>query len=327
MAAKKILVTLGTLADRPAPYLARLEAAGFEVERNRLGRGLTEDELVESLDGVFATIAGGERYTEKVFAGARDLRVIARWGVGYDMVDVPAATRHGVTVAMAFGAGHEAVADGAFSLMAAAAHDLINKHQRVAAGGWGSGFHYGLWGRTVGVIGLGRIGLAFARRCHRGFDMQVLGFDPLTDPEIAARENVRMVDLKTLLAESDFVSLHAPATPDTDKLINDRTLALMKPTAVLVNTARGTLIDEDALYRALKSDRIAAAALDVYRVEPPAGSPLLNLSNVVLSPHATSADLTAEERTAARCIESILAIAEGRDPGREFILNPETLNS
>src|SRR5262249_20312522 len=148
----RVLVCVSHLADREAPYLARLEQAGFTVERNRLGRHYTEDELTCVLDGVFATIAGGEPSTERVFAAATALKVVARCGGGYDKVDVGAATRHGVTVAMAFGANHESVADGAFTLMAGLACNLLAQHAQVRSGGWGAAFHAGLWRRTVGIV-------------------------------------------------------------------------------------------------------------------------------------------------------------------------------
>lgn len=322
-----VLCSLFNLADRPAPYFSRLEKAGFAVERNRLARAYTEDELIAAINrtGAFATIAGGERYTEKVFAATPSLRIIARYGVGYDMVDVAAATRHGVTVAMAYGGGHEAVADGAVALMLAAAHRLIPKHKSIEAGLWGSSFHPGLWKKTLGLVGMGRIGGAVARRCRGGFDMRVLVFDPALSEKDAAAAGVVPADLDTVLAESDFVSLHAPIVEATRNLINADRLRRMKPTCVLVNTARGGLVDEAALAEALEEGRLWGAGLDVFQSEPPVGSPLLGLDRVVLSPHATSMDFTAEERTASLCIDHILAVAGGHRPDPACVLNPETL--
>lgn len=322
---RRVLVCVNHLADREAPYLARLERAGFVVERNRLGRHYTEDELCQVLPGVFATIAGGEPYTDRVLTAAKDLKVIARFGVGYDNVDVAAATRHGVAVAMAFGTNHESVADGAFALMAGIAGDLVRRDQMVRSGGWGAAFHRGLWRSTVGIVGLGRIGQAFARRC-RGFDMRLLGYDPAPNTTWAADNDVQLVPLETLLRESDFVSLHAPLNSETQNMINAHTLGLMKPTAYLVNTARGGLVDENALADALRRGVIAGAGIDVFRSSPPKGSPLLTLPNVLLTPHSTGMDTTAEVAMCDRCIDSILAIASGNDPGSPYLLNPEALS-
>jgi D-3-phosphoglycerate dehydrogenase len=324
--ARKILVNVYHLADREAPYLRRLRDAGFELVQSRLGRQQTEDELIAALPGAFGTIAGGEPYTERVFASpeARSLRIVARFGVGWDRVDVPAATRHGVTVAMAFGANHESVADGAFALMAAIAGRIVARDRQVRGGGWGDAFHQGLWRATVGVIGTGRIGRAFIRRC-KGFDMRVIAHDPAGDAAWAAADGVTLLPLEQVLREADFVSLHAPWTKETENLIDASRLALMKKTAYLVNTARGQLVDEEALADALASRRIAGAAIDCFRREPPVGSRLLALDNVVLTPHSTGMDVTGEHAMANRCIDSILARWRGENPGDEFVLNPETL--
>ena len=321
---RRVLVCVSHLADRDAPYLARLEQAGFVVEQNRLGRHYTEDELCQVLPGVFATIAGGEPYTDRVLTAAKDLKVIARFGVGYDNVDVTAATQHGVAVAMAFGTNHESVADGAFALMAGIAGDLVRRDQLVRSGGWGAAFHHGLWRSTVGIVGLGRIGRALARRC-RGFEMRLLGYDTAPDMVWAAEHGVQLVPLETLLRESDFVSLHAPHTAETENMMNAHTLGLMKGTAYLVNTARGALVDEDALADALRRGVIAGAGIDVFRSSPPTGSPLLTLPNVLLTPHSTGMDTTAEVAMSNRCIDSILAIASGKDPGDPYVLNRAAL--
>lgn len=324
----KVLVGVNHIATREAPYLKRLESAGFEVVHNRLGRLMNEDELIAALEGVFGTFAGGEPYTERVFSSpsARNLRIVARFGVGYDQVDVAAATRHEVIVAMAFGANHEAVADGAFALLAGIVGDVLNRDRLVRGGGWGAAFHQGLWRATVGIVGLGRIGKAFARRC-KGFEMNILAHDPQPDLAFARAEGIRLVPIDELFSTSDFVSLHAPHTLANENLVGARLLSLMKPTAYLINTARGSLVDEDALYRALKDGRIAGAGLDAFKREPPTGSPLLTLPNVLLTPHSTGMDVTSEHAMANRCIDSILAWRRGQDPGQPYVLNPEVVRT
>jgi D-3-phosphoglycerate dehydrogenase len=322
----KVLIAVHHLGRRASPYVRRLEEAACEVVVTPLDRVFTEDELIEALPGVFATMAGGEPYTERVFREAKQLKLVARFGVGYEKVDVPAATRHGVIIAMAFGTNHESVADCAFGMMVALAKNLIPNHLRVKAGGWGFDLHRGLWRSTAGIVGLGRIGKAVARRC-RGFEMQILAYDVQPDVGFARDNGITLVPLETLLREADFVTLHVPLAPDTENLISRERLALMKQTAFFINTARGGLVDEEALYDALASGKIAGAGLDVFKREPPTGSPLLTLDRVILSPHGADADTTTEAAVADRSLASILAVAHGRSPGLEYVLNPEALHS
>ncbi len=324
MSGKKVLVCAMQLHKRRGPWLQKLEEAGFEVEFNTLGRKLTHDELIEQLPGAYAAIAGSEPYDESSLSVAPELRIIARWGVGYDQVDVDAATRHGVAVAMAFGANHEAVADAAFALTSALANDVLQYHNLVAGGGWGGRYHVGLHRKTIGIVGLGRIGRAFARRC-RGFETRILGYDPLIPPDAVQDLGVELVALEELLKESDFISLHAPRAPETENLINRETLALMKSSAYLINTSRGNVIDEGALVEALTSGGIAGAGLDVFAAEPPGDSPLLKLDNVLLMPHSAGASADAVEGVSQRCVDSIIAIDRGENPGDGLVLNPEAL--
>jgi phosphoglycerate dehydrogenase-like enzyme len=249
---------------------------------------------------------------------------VARFGVGWDQVDVDAATRHGIAVAMAFGANHESVADGALTLALGLSLNLLAHHNLVVQRGWGCGFHPGLWGRTMGIIGLGRIGRAVTRRCQ-GFAMRVIAHDVAPDRNYAREHGVELVPLDRLLAEADIVSLHTPILTETRNIIGARELNLMKPTAFIINTARGGLIDEEALYRALAERRIAGAGLDVFAKEPPESSPLPKLDNVLLAPHALGMDEAAERLMAERCVSNILAIHAGRDPGPGFVLNPQVL--
>ncbi len=321
---RKVLMGAYHLGDRAIPFIRRMEEADLEVVRNPFARIYTEDELVTALPGVFATFASLEPYTDRVFREARNLQIVARYGVGYEKIDVAAATRHGVIIAMAFGTLHEAVADSAFTLMAALSQKTVTHHLRVKGGGWGLDVHPGLWRMTVGIVGLGRIGKAMARRCP-GFAMRVLAYDIRPDIAFAREHHVELVSLETLLRESDVVTLHIPHTPETDNFMNRERFGLMKPTAYLINTARGRIVDEEALCEALTLGKIAGAGLDVFREEPPKGSPLLNLDNVVFSPHSAGSNLTSEAAVASRCVDSILAVARGESPGLEYVLNPEVL--
>jgi phosphoglycerate dehydrogenase-like enzyme len=317
----KVLITLPTVHEHLHTALERLRAAGCEVLFNRQGRTYTEDELVAVLPDVVATIAGTEPYTERVFAAAPMLKVVARSGVGHDAIDLRAASRHQVAIAMGFGTNHDAVADFAFSLMAALASKLIPYHAMVTDRRWQRSAHMPLWQATTGIIGLGRIGRALARRC-KGFEMRVLAYDVQPPPGFAQQHGVELVDLATLFKEADFVSVHAPHTPETDKIVSRERLALMKPTAFLVNTARGGLVDEAALADALREGTIAGAGLDVFEVEPlPPVSPLRDLPNVVMTPHCAGSNIVAIAAMAERCVDNVLALIEGRDPGADYVLN------
>ncbi len=321
----KVLIAIPRVHEASLPVLERLRQGGFELVLNPHGRTLDEAELIALLPGCFATIAGGERYDDRLFAAAPELKVVARMGVGYDQVDVAAATRHGVVVAMGFGTNHEAVADLAFTMMGALSNRLFAYHQEVMDGRWGGHFHPGLFRKTVGILGLGRIGRALARRC-RGFEMRVLAYDPVPDPGHAAAAGIELVPLERLFREADFVSVHAPHSPETDKIVNRAHLALMKPSAFLINTARGGLVDEAALCEALAAGQIAGAGLDVFEVEPlPAGSPLRSLANVVLTPHCAGGSVPAVIAMTERAVDQILALKAGRSPGDDQLLNPEVL--
>ena len=226
---------------------------------------------------------------------------------------------------MGFGTNHEAVADLAFGMMGASSNRLFSYHQEVMEGRRGGHFHPGLFRKTVGILGLGRIGRALARRC-RGFEMRTLAYDAAPDAAYARAEGIELVPLERLFREADFVSVHAPHSPETDKIVNRAHLALMKPSAFLINTARGGLVDEAALCEALAAGRIAGAGLDVFEIEPlPAGAPLRKLANVVLTPHCAGGSVDAVIAMTERAVDQILAIKAGRHPGDDQLLNPEIL--
>ncbi|MGH7322497.1 MAG: phosphoglycerate dehydrogenase [Candidatus Rokuibacteriota bacterium] len=325
MPANRVLVTVTHIYEREAGYLRRLEADGIEVVR-RIGKHgkLTEDELIEALPGAFATLAGSEPYTERVFRSAPDLRIIARWGVGFDAIDLAAASRHRVVVCTAVGANHETVADYAVALLCALQRGLLQNHRLITQGIWRTEFRAGLWRATVGIVGLGRIGQAVARRC-RGFEMRILAYEPEPDFVFVRDHGIELTSLAELLKQADLVTLHCPATPETRHLINRDRLALMKPSAYLVNTARGALVDEAALYAALTTRRLAGAGLDVFEREPLTASPLFALDNVLLSPHVAGVDHASEEAMADRAIDAILAVRRGEAPPGDCLVNPEAL--
>jgi len=293
-----------------------------EVAEIRATDAESEDKLIGALVGVDAVVVRKGHFTRRVFQSAPQLLGVVKWGVGVETIDIPAATEAGVVVANAPG-NSIAVAEATMLLLLAvpknflAMTDAARSGQRPAFDVRG----HEVYAKTLGIIGLGRIGRHLAK-IAQGFEMKVVAYDPYVDPAQAEAIHVSMVDLATLLKESDFVSINCVLTPETHHLIGEEELALMKETAYLVNTARGAIIDEAALYRALKEGRIAGAGLDVFEEEPlKADNPLLSLPNVIATPHALSRAWESTGRTTQMIQDGILAILEGRLP--KTTLSPE----
>lgn len=316
----KVLITPATLAGRDGPYLQLLRDAGFEIAFPKISRQLLEEELLEELRGVAATVAGSEPYTRRVIEAHPQLRVIARAGVGYDAVDVPAATEKGIAVCITPGTNQDAVAEHTFALILACAKDVIIQHKGTQTLKWPRSATIPLRGRTLGIAGLGRIGKAVAIR-GAAFKMRLLAYEPYPDHAFAKQYNIELVPWERLLAESDFLSLHIPLAAESKHIINKNSLAKMKPEAFLINTARGGLVCEKDLYDALVNKRIAGAGLDVFEEEPPCAHPLLDLENVVLTPHAAGVDLQSRDDMALSAAQSIVSLSRGQWPA-EQVVNP-----
>jgi phosphoglycerate dehydrogenase-like enzyme len=317
----KVLVTPATLAGLDTPYLQVLRQGGFEPVFPPVVRQLTEDEIFEALDDMPAVIAGSEPYTRRVLDAHPRLRVIARAGVGYDAVDLRAATDHGVAVCITPGTNQDSVAEHTFALILALAKDLINQHQGTRSGHWPRQSNQPLRGRALGIVGLGRIGKAVALR-GAAFGMRLLAHEPYPDAAFVKQHGVTLVSLEQLLREADYVTLHTPLTEQSRHLINRRTLALMKPSAYLINTARGGLVCEADLLEALRARKLAGAGLDVFEEEPPGITPLLELDNVVLTAHTAGVDVQSRDDMAVSAARAIVALSRGEWPA-EQVVNPE----
>jgi D-3-phosphoglycerate dehydrogenase len=301
----RVLITPVVYANGQGPWREVLERAGFEIV---FPQGdcttLSTDEFLNQLEGIDCTLASVEKYSAAIFAGSR-LRAVARVGVGYDAVDVAAATKHNVAVCITPGTNEHSVAEQAIALITAVFRDTCRRDREIRANVWRRDCPRRLAGNTIGLVGLGRIGRAMTPRCQ-GLGLKVIAYDPFADANFAAQHGVQLVSFEELLAQADIVSLHLPCTPETTDLINTRTLALMKPGSVLINTSRGGLVDEDALYEALASGKLFGAGLDVCKTEPlPRDSQLRQLDNVIFSPHLGGIDqeaLDAMGRLAAQCL-------------------------
>lgn len=310
----KILITSTSFGKKDPAPIRLLESKGYEIVWNETGKPLAAGELAARLEGCAGVIAGLDYFTTEVFETVRGLKVVARYGVGFDRVDLDAAKKAGVVVTNTPTANSDSVADLAVGLMLAVARKIPEAHRLTISGEWPKPFGVSLFQKTVGLVGLGRIGGRVARRVL-GFDCEVLVFDPFLDRESAAGFGCRKVDsLEELLKAADFVSLHSPAGPATNRMINRDTLALMKPTAILVNTARGELVDEDALLAALKEGTILGAGLDAHAQEPPDVAKYENVPNLVLSPHMGAYTTEALYNMAMDSANDLVAVLEGREP-------------
>jgi D-3-phosphoglycerate dehydrogenase / 2-oxoglutarate reductase len=318
----RVLIAPMTLAGLEGEFLRVLRAAGFELVFPKRASQMTEEELLPALKGIDASVAGSEPYTRRVFEANPGLKAIARVGVGYDAVDTAAATEHGVAVAITPGANHDAVAEHTFALILALVKDVVAQHNALKAGGWPRKTNLPLRGRTLGIAGLGRIGKAVALR-GECFGMKLLAYEPLPDQAFVQLHRVTLMPFEQLLAEADFLSLHMPLTPQSQHLINKQTLSRMKPTAFLINTARGGMVCEADLVEALRTKRLAGAALDVFEDEPPSPrNPLFALDNVVLTAHTAGGDVQSRDDMAAMAARSIVALSKGEWPADQ-IVNPE----
>jgi D-3-phosphoglycerate dehydrogenase len=297
------------IAEELSP--ATVEALGPDFEI-RTCRGADRGELLAAIAEADAVLVRSEtRVDAEALAAAPRLKVVARAGVGLDNVDVRAATQSGVMVVNAPTSNIVSAAELAVALMLAAARHVSPAHQALRRGEWKRSRYTGteLYEKTVGIVGLGRIGVLVAQRLS-AFGMRVLAYDPYVQAGRAAQMGVRLVDLDTLLGEADFMSVHLPRTPETMGLIGAEQLARVKPSLVLVNAARGGIVDEAALYAALKEGRVAAAGLDVFATEPCTDSPLFELENVVATPHLGASTDEAQEKAGLAVARSVrLALA------------------
>ena len=315
------------IADTLAKQGIEMLSKEHEVE---VKTGLSEDALVEAVVGVQALVVRSQtQVTERVIAAATSLEVIGRAGVGVDNIDVEAATRHGVIVVNAPLANTLSTAEHAFGLMLATARNIPQGHASLQAGRWDRNKYMGveLAGKTLGIVGLGRIGTEVANRA-RAFQMRIVAYDPFVSPERAATLGVELMDLDGVLAESDFVTLHALLHEGTRNLINAERLAKAKPGIRIINAARGALIDEQALFDAVASGQVAGAGIDVFSEEPAVGNILTTSDKIVVTPHLAASTGEAQDRAAVDTAEQVLDVLAGRSA--RFAVNaplvdPETM--
>ena len=298
-----------------APHQELLTSAGFEVEFASPGVNIfNEDALIKELQGCQASVAGSEPYSPKVLKACPELRAICRTGVGFDAVDLPTCDAQGIVVTTTPGVNHHAVAEHTIALLMGVARGFPEVDRRVRENRWQRAARPRVMGTTIGIVGLGRIGRAVATRAV-GLGMKVVAFEPYPQQEFVETWRIELVELNELFAKSDYVTLHCPMSAENHHLINANSLKKLKAGAVLINTARGLLIDEVALYDALKSGQLRAAGLDVFETEPlPLDSPLLELDNLLTSNHIAGLDNESHLDTFTMAAETIIDLHHGGWP-------------
>jgi phosphoglycerate dehydrogenase-like enzyme len=309
-----VLVGPYLLRNKAGPFRKILADGGFELIDPDGDLALSREQLLEYLPRADAMLAGGERLTSDLLAIAPWLRVIARTGVGYDLIDVPAASSRNVVVTITPGTNQDSVAEQTFGLLLALCRNIVANDRTIHAGGWDRNLVSPVRSKTLGLIGLGRIGQAVALRAL-AFGMKVVTHDPYADQQFVANHHIERLELGDLLAVSDVVSLHVPLLEETRGMVNRGFLRKMKPGSLFINTARGGLVVESDLRDCLVSGHLAGAGLDVLNHEPPEpGNPLLGLPNVVFSPHIAGTDSQSMSDMAELAARTIVDLYHNRWP-------------
>ena len=300
----QVLITPRSFGKQNPALFDRLTAKGLTIVRNDTGSILTEELMCQKIADCDGVILGIDPVNAKVLAAAPKLKAIAKYGVGTDNIDLEACQRRGIKVSKTLGANSNAVADYAFALMLACARRLNLIDRRCRQKDWGKITSIDLYGKTLGIVGLGNVGKCVARRAL-GFSMRVLAYDVYQDEAYAKANGITYCDLDTLIREADVISLHAALTADNHQMISKERLCAMKKTAILVNTARGDLVDEEALLWALSQGEIYAAGLDVFKEEPPKDARWYELDNLVMGSHCASSTAGATESMGQMAVDNL----------------------
>jgi len=309
----KILVTPASFKQGAVgSVMERLKSFAGTLTFNPKGKPLSEVELVEALEGCDGCIAGLDPFTNRVIKSTSQLKVISRYGTGVDNVDLAAAREKGIVVCRTPGVNSQAVAELAISLLLCIARQVPMLDRKTREGHWVRSVGIELQNKTLGILGLGAVGKKTARLAA-GFSMNVLACDPNMDTDFIKANGIRPVDFSTLLGESDFLSLHLPLKEDTKYIISAEAMRSMKKGAIIINTARGGLIDEAAACELIKSGHLDGLGLDVYEQEPPRNSPLFGLENVVFTPHTAAHTTEATIGMASMSVDNLIDVLSGKE--------------
>jgi D-3-phosphoglycerate dehydrogenase len=312
--------TFGHYALEPVEYL---KSHGCTIELTPQTKKLSEEDIIQKVKDLDAMIVGIEKITDKVLVAAQKVKIIAKHGAGVDNIDMKAASSKGIVVTSAPGANSDAVADLTIALFLAVARKIPFADRSIREGTWPRIAGVQLSGKVLGIVGLGQIGKKVARRAS-GFDMKVMAYDPIKDEAFALKNGITYTSMEEIFSQCDYISLHIPLTPSTQRLIGEKELGMMKKDTILVNISRGNIVNEEALYQALKAGKIRGAALDVFAQEPAdKANPLLTLDNFIATPHMGGYTIEALRETGMICVRDIVNMLEGKRP--QYVVNPEVL--
>jgi len=315
----KILVTPTSMQpDMESDALKQLRIFSEDLVFNSFKRPLTEGELISLLKDCDGLLAGVDFVTAKVITSCPTLKVISRYGAGYDRVDIEAAKQAGIPVTNTPGVNAQAVGELAFGLILSLARRIPYLDQQTKAGAWVRSVGMELKGKTLGILGLGAIGKVVAR-CGQGFGMNVIAYDPFVDKSYCQKHQIEIGTAEDVIRKGQVISLHLPLNDETRNYIDKETIEKMQKGALVINTSRGGLVNEEDAYEALKSGRLGGLGLDAFAVEPPKASPLFELENVIVTPHTGAHTKEATENMGELAVKNLIAILTGAEC--QYIVN------
>jgi D-3-phosphoglycerate dehydrogenase len=309
----KILITPRSFASFSDKPLKMLTEKDYKIKRNNTGRPYKKEEMLKLIKDVDGIIIGIDELSAEIIEEANALKAISKYGIGLDNIDINTATNKKIIVTNTPTANVDAVADLAFGLILSLARRIPEADRKTKSGKWGKIIGKSVWEKTIGIIGLGKIGKQVVKRA-KGFEMNILVFDIVKDEKFAQKYGIKYVNLEKLLRKSDYISIHIPLNNATRGMISYEELEKMKKDAFLINTSRGGIVDEEALYNALRNNKLRGAALDVYKNEPLRESPLKELDNVIMTPHIGAYTEEAIDNMGIQAAQNLIDVLEGREP-------------
>jgi D-3-phosphoglycerate dehydrogenase len=309
----KILITPRSFASFSDKSLKMFTERGYEIKRNNTGRPYEKEEMLKLIRDIDGIIIGIDELSAEIIEGADALKVISKYGIGLDNIDINTATNKKIIVTSTPTANVDAVADLAFGLILSLARRIPEADKKTKSGKWEKIIGKSVWEKTLGVIGLGKISRQVVKRAI-GFEMNILAFDIVKDKKFVQKYGIKYVNLEKLLRKSDYITIHIPLNDATRGMISYEELEKMKKNAFLINTSRGGIVDEEALYDALRNNKLRGAALDVYNNEPLRESPLKELDNMIMTPHIGAYTEEAIENMSIQAAQNLIDVLEGREP-------------
>ncbi len=309
----KILITPRSFASFSDKPLKMLTGRDYKIKRNNTGRPYKKEEMLKLIKDVDGIIIGIDGLSAEIIEEANELKVISKYGIGLDNIDINMATNKKIVVTNTPTANVDAVADLTFGLILSLARRVPEADRKTKSAKWGKIIGKSVWEKTIGIIGLGKIGRQVVKRA-KGFEMNIIVFDIVKDKKFAQKYGIKYVNLEKLLRKSDYITIHSPLNDATRNMISYEELEKMKKDAFLINTSRGGIVDEEALYDALRNNKLRGAALDVYKNEPLQESPLKELDNVIMTPHIGAYTEEAIENMSIQAAQNLIDVLEGREP-------------